>query len=80
MYHRILVPIDGSDAACRGLSEAIRLAGPWASTLRLLHVVCVEPPLEGIPDTGELEGYRRSLRVRAKIFSGLPHRLPATPA
>jgi len=66
MYRRILVPIDGSDAACQGLDEAIRLAGPWASTLRLLHVVCAEPLRgEGI-DPSDLEGYRQSLRERAR--------------
>jgi nucleotide-binding universal stress UspA family protein len=66
MYRRILVPIDGSDAACQGLDEAIRLAGPWASTLRLLHVVCAEPSREESIDPADLEGYRRSLLERAR--------------
>ena len=39
MYHRILVPLDGSDTSWRGLSEAIRLAAEQRSELVLLHVV-----------------------------------------
>jgi len=39
MYARILVPIDGSGTAERGLDEAITLAQRLGSTLRILHVV-----------------------------------------
>lgn len=39
MYHRILVPIDGSDISWRGLSEAIGLAADQRCELVLLHVV-----------------------------------------
>jgi len=39
MYARILVPVDGSTAAQRGLDEAIALAGRLGSALQLLHVV-----------------------------------------
>jgi nucleotide-binding universal stress UspA family protein len=39
MYDKILVPVDGSDTATRGLEEAIRLAQSQGSRLRLLHVV-----------------------------------------
>ncbi|MDP9927982.1 universal stress protein [Variovorax paradoxus] len=39
MYHRILVPIDGSSASLRGLDEAIRVARLMGSVLRLVHVV-----------------------------------------
>ncbi|HEX5460968.1 MAG TPA: universal stress protein [Steroidobacteraceae bacterium] len=39
MYHNILVPIDGSDTASRGLQEAIRLAKALGSQIRLVHVV-----------------------------------------
>lgn len=38
MYKRILVPLDGSDTARRGLTEAIGLAGALGASLRLLHV------------------------------------------
>lgn len=66
MYRRILVPIDGSDPACHGLSEAVRLAKAWGSTLCLLHVVCVEPLAAGTGAPAEREGLRRSLRERAE--------------
>ena len=39
MYHRILVPIDGSATAERGLHEAIRLAAELKATLHVLHVL-----------------------------------------
>jgi nucleotide-binding universal stress UspA family protein len=39
MYSRILVPIDDSPTAQRGLDEAIRLASRLGSTLHVLHVV-----------------------------------------
>lgn len=37
MYQRILVPVDGSSTAQRGLAEAIRLARLTGGQLRLLH-------------------------------------------
>jgi nucleotide-binding universal stress UspA family protein len=43
MYDRILVPVDGSPTAARGLDEAIALATRLGSTLHLLHVVDVRP-------------------------------------
>lgn len=39
MYQRILVPVDGSPTAARGLDEAVRLARLTGGRLRLLHVV-----------------------------------------
>lgn len=39
MYQKILVPIDGSEAAELGLQEAIALAKNQAAKIRLLHVV-----------------------------------------
>jgi nucleotide-binding universal stress UspA family protein len=39
MYETILVPLDGSDTAQRGLQEAIGLAARLGSRLRLFHVV-----------------------------------------
>lgn len=38
MYKRILVPVDGSDTAVRGLAEAIELAKEQGATLRVIHV------------------------------------------
>ncbi len=39
MYRRILVPVDGSEAASEGLDEAIELARHLQSRIRLLHIV-----------------------------------------
>lgn len=39
MYRRILVPVDGSVAASRGLDEAIDLANHLHASIRLVHVV-----------------------------------------
>ncbi|MBI1989099.1 MAG: universal stress protein [Betaproteobacteria bacterium] len=49
MYQKILVPIDGSPASKRGLTEAIRLAKYHKARVRLIHVVdvfIVTPTLE----------------------------------
>jgi nucleotide-binding universal stress UspA family protein len=39
MYHKILVPVDGSETSTRGLNEAIRLAKIHGAELRLVHIV-----------------------------------------
>jgi len=39
MYQKILVPLDGSGTAERGLAEAVRLAAAFNSSLVLLHVI-----------------------------------------
>jgi nucleotide-binding universal stress UspA family protein len=39
VYQRILVPIDGSPTAARGLAEAIKLGRLTGAQLRLIHVV-----------------------------------------
>jgi nucleotide-binding universal stress UspA family protein len=39
MYQRILVPVDGSPTAARGLREATKLAGQLNARLLFLHVV-----------------------------------------
>lgn len=39
MYQNILVPIDGSSTATRGLTEAIKLASALHARIRLLHIV-----------------------------------------
>lgn len=51
MYQRILVPVDGSDVAKRGLLEAIRLSKAFGGTLRLVHIVD-DSPLALNPETG----------------------------
>ena len=44
MYQRILVPVDGSATAERGLDEAIALASAQAGRLKLVHVLDIHPP------------------------------------
>src|ERR1035441_10158022 len=39
MYGKILVPVDGSETAARGLNEAIKIAKAQGSQLRLVHIV-----------------------------------------
>jgi nucleotide-binding universal stress UspA family protein len=39
MYGKILVPVDGSETATRGLNEAIKIAKVQSSQLRLVHIV-----------------------------------------
>ena len=39
MYSRILVPVDGSDAAKKGLAEAVKLGEALESELRIIHIV-----------------------------------------
>lgn len=39
MFRKILIPIDGSDTAQRGLQEGIQLARDGGATIRLMHVV-----------------------------------------
>jgi nucleotide-binding universal stress UspA family protein len=51
MYQRILVPVDGSAVAKRGLNEAIKLSKVLGSTLRLVHIVD-DSALALNPETG----------------------------
>ena len=46
MYEKILVPIDGSTTAKRGLLEALHLARRSGSRVRILHVVEEGPTLQ----------------------------------
>jgi nucleotide-binding universal stress UspA family protein len=56
MYERILVPVDGSDTAKRGLLEAIRLSKALGgSVLRLVHIVD-DSALALNPETGIAAG------------------------
>jgi nucleotide-binding universal stress UspA family protein len=43
MYQKILVPVDGSETATRGLREAIKLAAGTQATIRLVHTVNTAP-------------------------------------
>lgn len=51
MYQRILVPVDGSDTARRGLEEAIKLSKALGARVKLVHIVD-ESVLALNPETG----------------------------
>lgn len=58
MYERILVPLDGSDTAQRGLREAIALASQLKSSLLLLYVIDDFPMLV---EVASVENYREMM-------------------
>ena len=62
MYQRILVPVDGSSAADRGVQEAIRLAGALNARLLFLHVLDDYPMLQEMTTQGSLDAMLRDLR------------------
>jgi nucleotide-binding universal stress UspA family protein len=72
MYKRILVPLDGSDAAERGLTEALALARSVGASLQLLHVVMdwrwmVDPMLITAPADlrGDIRRFGEDLLAKA---------------
>ena len=62
MYQKILVPLDGSDAATAVLEEAIGLARTQGATLRLLHVVDDYPALVKMTSAENYDRLRCDLR------------------
>jgi len=61
MYQRILVAIDGSTAAQKGLDEAAAMARTVSATLRILHVVEVTHHASGYEPC---EVFSRSRKAR----------------
>jgi nucleotide-binding universal stress UspA family protein len=66
MYPRILVPMDGSDTASRGLVEAIRLAHGHPSELVLLHVIDDFPTMRQFASNEPLDAQRAQRRAAAQ--------------
>lgn len=62
MYNRILVPIDGSPTAERGLREAIRLAAEQKAKLLLLHVIDDFPMLMEMSTISSFEAGLQKMR------------------
>jgi nucleotide-binding universal stress UspA family protein len=62
MYHRILVPLDGSATAERGVREAIGLAAEQKATLCLLHVVDDFPMLMQMTSAVNFEETMKDVR------------------
>ena len=83
MARRILVPVDGSPTAQRGLEEALRLAGPLDATLVLLHVVEVYPMMMEMATSATWEAVTTDLRrhgqevLEAARAVALAQRIPA---
>lgn len=63
MYRHILVPLDGSAAAERGLREAMRLAAEQKGKLRLLHVIDNLPMLMDMAAASSFEATMREVRA-----------------
>jgi nucleotide-binding universal stress UspA family protein len=61
MYKRIMVPIDGSETAERGLQEAIGLASRLNARLCLLNVTSDFPIMVEMANTIDVEKYREGL-------------------
>jgi nucleotide-binding universal stress UspA family protein len=66
MYQRILVPIDGSATAGRGLQEAIGLAKLCRSSIVLLHVTEVYPVMMEVASASTWEQISRDLREQGQ--------------
>ncbi|MFH0131849.1 universal stress protein [Variovorax sp. VaC1] len=72
MYQRILIPIDGSLASAQGVEEAIRVATPKRSRVRLLHVIddlayaYADYAWDGSPELHE-EGARLLVRTAEQV-------------
>ena len=62
LYAHILVPVDGSPTADRGLREAIRLASALGSKLRLLHVIDDFPMLVELSTISSFEAGMQQMR------------------
>ena len=62
MYQHILVPIDGSPTAEKGLREAIRLAADQKASLHLLHVIDDFPMLVELSSVQSFEASIQKLR------------------
>jgi len=63
LYKRILVPIDGSEPAERGLVEAIRLAARLDARLHVLHVVDANPAVVDAARASDREKLLVSMRA-----------------
>lgn len=66
MYRRILVPLDGSATAERGLQEAIALAAVHKARLHLLHVMENIVVMGDIAAVVSIDEMRQSLREQGE--------------
>ncbi len=66
MYQKILVPVDGSETAARGLQEALSLARALKSSLHLLNVIDEYPLMVEMSSVVHAEELRQSMRQYAQ--------------
>lgn len=66
MYQRILVPIDGSATAARGLQEALSLARTCRASVVLLHVLEYSPVMLEMATSTTWELVSRDLHAQAQ--------------
>ena len=66
MYHRILVPLDGSPTAQRGLTEAIELAKGHDARLHLLHVIDDYPLMMDMVTVLSYQDWQQTLRQQGE--------------
>jgi nucleotide-binding universal stress UspA family protein len=66
MYRRILVPVDGSETAERGLQEALGLAKVCGASLVLLHVVEYYPMMMEMATSTTWEQVSSDLREHGR--------------
>lgn len=62
MYRKMLVPVDGSETAMRGLQEAITLAKALGSRLQLLTVVDEHPLMVEPASIANVDELRKTMR------------------
>jgi nucleotide-binding universal stress UspA family protein len=68
MYQHILVPLDGSATAERGLREAMRLAAEQKGKLRLLHVIDNLPMLMDMTVASSFDATMREVRANGEAL------------
>jgi nucleotide-binding universal stress UspA family protein len=68
MYARILVPVDGSATAMRGLEEALRVARALGSKVRLLHVVNDQAAFVGLEAAVYAQEFLKKFRARGEAI------------
>lgn len=65
-YRRLLVPLDDSPTAQRGLAEALALARELRSTLVLLHVVELVPMVPEVASAEAWEAIREGMKANGQ--------------
>lgn len=70
MYQHILVPLDGSKTAERGLREALRFAAERKAIVRLLHIIDDFPMLMEMSGQSSFEATTREIRAYGEALLG----------